>query len=104
MVSGTGVRCRTVDSHIPITHSAEEDLRPIVCIPELSGACGRGYEVSVCREANIRSQAEVVVIVIRDSLSINQVKHYIVIFDTRESPYTGRRHPLCAYMPFQLRQ
>ena len=83
MVSGTGVRCRTVDPQISITHSAAEDLRPIVCIPELSGTCWRGYQVSVCSEAEIRSQAEVVVIVIRDSLSKDQLKYHIVV---RASP------------------
>ena len=43
MVSRTWIRGRTVDSQIPITHGAAEEFSPIVCIPELSGTCGRGY-------------------------------------------------------------
>ena len=73
-----------------------------MCISELSGTCGRGHQVSVCGEADVRSQAEVVVIVIRDSLSKNKLKYHVVFFEMRHTPYTGKRLAKCACVPCQV--
>jgi hypothetical protein len=58
--------------------------------------------VSVCREAHIRSQTEVVVIVIRDSLSKNQLKDHVVVFERRKAPNTGQRHAVRTCVPSQI--
>src|SRR6185369_10009378 len=89
MVSGPRVGGRTVDPQISVTYRAAEDLCPIVCISDLSGARRRGYQVPVRGEADIRSQAEVVVIVIRDSFSEDKLEDDIVVLERRKSPCAG---------------
>src|SRR6185369_18080546 len=69
VISGSGVTGRTIDPQIAVTHAGAKNLRPIVCVPDVSRACRRGYQVPVRVEADIRAQAEVVVVVIRDTLS-----------------------------------
>src|SRR5437879_6486152 len=95
MVGGPGITGRTVDPQISVTHRAAEDLCPIVCISELSGTCRCRYQASVRVEADIGSQAEVVVIVIRDSLSKDQLKYQAIVLERRKTPCAGQGCAVC---------
>src|SRR5271166_3419669 len=98
VVSGSRVGRGTVDPQVTITQAGAEFACPVVCESKLPGAGWSGDQVTLGIKSHVGSQTEVIVVVVRDSLSENELKLNTVFFE-RKSPDTGERLTESASVP-----
>src|SRR5689334_22491502 len=102
MVCSRWVSSGTIDSEIAVTHRRTQQFRPIVRIAEISRARGGGDQVPGGVKADIGTKSKVVVVIIGDALSKNQLEHEAILFEEWQAPCARNRNPICPRMPRQI--
>src|SRR5579884_3599158 len=99
MVRAAGVSGRTVDLRISVTEGGPYQLCPVMLVSDFSRAGRRRHELAFGVKAHVRSQPEVVVVVVGNAFADNGLKHNVV---ARRAPDAGQGSSEGVHMVLQI--